>query len=58
MGWREDREFLQSTWMVLEPRTPGTPFRRKDIEDSAERPMQMQDIDRNLPRRIARAVTR
>ncbi len=39
MGRREDREALQSTWTVLEPRVPGTPFRKKDIEDAAEREM-------------------
>ncbi len=37
MGRREDREALQSTWTVLEPRVPGTPFTKKDIEDVAER---------------------
>lgn len=37
MGRREDRAALQSTWTVLEPRVPRTPFRKKDIEDSAER---------------------
>ncbi len=36
MGRRSDREELQATWTVLEPRVPGTPFRRKDIEDSEQ----------------------
>ncbi len=36
MGRREDRELLESSWTVLEPRMPGTPFTKKDIEDSAE----------------------
>ncbi len=37
MGRREDREALQSTWTTLEPRVPGTPFTKKDIEDNEER---------------------
>lgn len=36
MGRREDREELELAWTVLEPRVPGTPFRKKDIEDSSE----------------------
>ena len=35
MGRREQRAELERTWTVLEPRVPGTPFRRTDIEDAA-----------------------
>ncbi len=34
MGRREDRDWLESSWTVLEPRVPGTPFTKKDIDDS------------------------
>jgi hypothetical protein len=31
MGRREDRAALESTWAVLEPAVPGTPFRKADM---------------------------
>ncbi len=31
MGRREDRAALESTWTVLEPAVPGTPFRKADM---------------------------
>jgi hypothetical protein len=34
MGRRELRDEIQARWVVLEPRKPGTPFRKKDIDDS------------------------
>ena len=37
MGRREQRAELRSTWMVLETREPGVPFRRKDIVDADAR---------------------
>lgn len=37
MGRREDRDSLQSTWVVLEARERGRPFSRKDIEDAQSR---------------------
>lgn len=36
MGRREMRAELQSTWATYTPRTPGKPFRKKDIEDAAD----------------------
>lgn len=32
MGRREERDAIQSTWRVYEPREPGTPFRKRDLE--------------------------
>jgi len=37
MGRREQRAELRANWIVLEPRVPGTPFRRNDFEDAEER---------------------
>jgi hypothetical protein len=36
MGRREMRAELEASWSVYEAREPGTPFRRKDIEDADE----------------------
>lgn len=36
MDRRKLREEIQSTWTVLEPRVPGTPFTRKDLADADE----------------------
>lgn len=40
MGRREQRTELQSTWSSYTPRVPGTPFRKKDLEDADERASQ------------------
>lgn len=37
MGRREDRAALQASGIVLEPRVPGVPFSRKDLEDAETR---------------------
>jgi hypothetical protein len=37
MGRREMRAELQASWSTFTPRVPGTPFRRKDLEDADER---------------------
>ncbi len=50
MGRREDRELLESSWTVLEPRVPGTPFTKKDIEDSAERAPGIREDSPDLER--------
>lgn len=36
MGRRELRAELQATWSVYQPRVPGTPFTKKDLEDADE----------------------
>lgn len=37
MGRREQAAEMRSTWMVLEPREAGRPFRRKDLDDADAR---------------------
>jgi hypothetical protein len=37
MGRREDRDAIQSRWLVHEPRVPGVPFTKKDIADAQTR---------------------
>lgn len=36
-GRRELRAELESTWHVYTPAQPGTPFRKRDLEDAVER---------------------
>jgi hypothetical protein len=37
MGRREERDAIQARWLVHEPRVPGIPFTKKDIEDAKTR---------------------
>ncbi len=36
MSRKELRAAIESTWVTYTPRVPGTPFRKKDLEDAQE----------------------
>jgi hypothetical protein len=62
MGRRKDRDAIQARWLVHEPRVPGTPFRKKDIDDAktrfaASEPVVESSAERAAPQRPRDSAT-